>query len=261
MIGRGSHAVRAGVETWRRVHDTDGLVIGAGVAFFALLSLVPAMAALVAVYGLFADPADVAKQVADLFGSDVGPGRQWVLDQLVHLTSANSGSLRVAAVVAILVALWSASSGVRHLLVAVDAALGRPRTGLVRTRVRGLIGSLVLVVVAAVVVAVLAALPAAWPWLAWLRYPTVVLLSFVGCVGLYRSDGSNRAARRGALVAVGGWLLGSAVVGGYIAWGPGLETTYGAFSSVVAVMFWLWMSATAVVVGAHVAALGGTRVP
>ena len=76
-----------GLETWQRARDVDAFLAAAGVAFFALLSVIPAMAALVALYGLFADPNDVAKELTDLFGADVGPGRQWLLDQLHRLTA------------------------------------------------------------------------------------------------------------------------------------------------------------------------------
>src|SRR5512139_1943991 len=113
-------AVAVGLETWRRAQSVDAFLAAAGVAFFALLSIVPAMAALIALYGLFADPADVAEELTDLFGADLGPGRQWILDQLQRLAATSSTSLTLAAVVALLLAVWSASSGVRHLLDAVD---------------------------------------------------------------------------------------------------------------------------------------------
>src|SRR5690242_3380111 len=69
-------------ETWRRFRERNEVLTGAGVAFFAVLSIVPALAALVAFYGLFADPKEIADEVADLVGADAGPGRQWVVDEL-----------------------------------------------------------------------------------------------------------------------------------------------------------------------------------
>ena len=161
----------------------------AGVAFFALLSIVPALAALVAVYGLFADPTDIADEIGDLFGADAGPGRRWLLDELTRLTDTSSASLRIAAIIAILIALWSASSGVRHLLEAIDSAFGRPRAGWVRARSRGLLGVLVLVVVTAGLVALLDVASGAPGWVAWLRFPAAFVVVLLGCAALYRRGG------------------------------------------------------------------------
>lgn len=253
--GRARRAMSVGVETWTRARDVDALLAAAGVAFFALLSVIPAMAALVAVYGLFADPNDVATELTDLFGVDVGPGRQFLLDQLYRLTSASTGSLTLAAVVAVLVALWSASSGVRHLLDAVDAAFGLPRASLLRARARGLAGVFVLIVLAAVVIALLGVAPDLSPWLSWLRYPLVVAVVLIGCAALYRPGGATGLAPPGAVVATAMWVLGSLGLALYVSRGPDLEAAYGAFASVVVIMLWLWICGIALLAGAHVTAV------
>ena len=77
-------------ETWRRFRERNEVLTGAGVAFFAVLSIVPALAALVAFYGLFADPREIADEVADLVGADAGPGRQWLVDELQRLTTSSA---------------------------------------------------------------------------------------------------------------------------------------------------------------------------
>jgi membrane protein len=253
--GRARRAVSVGVETWQRARDVDALLAAAGVAFFALLSVIPAMGALIAIYGLFANPSDVANELTDLFGEDVGPGRAFLLDQLNRLTSASTGSLTVAAVIAALVALWSASSGVRHLLDAVDAAFGLPRASLVRARARGLVGVFVLIVLAAIVVALLGLAPDLPTWVAWLRYPLIVVIVLLGCAVLYRPGGATGVAPPGALVAATMWALGSIGLGVYVAVGPDLQAAYGAFASVVVVMLWLWICGIALLAGAHVTAV------
>lgn len=257
--GRARRAVSVGVETWLRARDVDALLAAAGVAYFALLSVIPAMAALIAVYGLFASPSDVSTELTDLFGADVGPGRQWVLDQLNRLAGASSGSLTLAAVVAIVVALWSASSGVRHLLEAVDAAFGRPRASFVRARARGMVGVFVLVVLTAIVVALLGLAPGLPGWVSWLRYPLVAAVVLLGCAVLYRPGGATGPAPAGALVATAMWVLGSIGLALYVGLGPDLEAAYGAFASVVVIMLWLWICGIALLAGAHVTAVLADR--
>jgi len=253
--GRLRAGARVGMEAWRRAQAVDAPLAAAGVAFFGLLSAVPTMAAVVAVYGLVADPADVARQLTDLFGPDLGPGREWILDQLERLSASSAGSLTLAAVVALLVALWSASSGVRHLLDAVDLAFGRPRVSLVRARARGLLGVLVLTVAAAVVVGLLGVAPDLSAWVGWLRYPLAAGVVLLGCAALYRPGGARGPAPVGAVVATGIWVLGSAGLTLYVRWGPDLEAAYGAFASVVVVMLWLWICGLALLAGAHVTAV------
>jgi membrane protein len=242
-------------ETWTRFTDGDAVLIGAGVAFFALLSIVPALAALVAVYGLFADPKDIADEVADLFGADAGPGRRWLLDELTRLTDVSTVSLRIAAIVAVLVALWSASSGVRHLLEAIDSAFGLPRPRWVWARARGLLGVVALVVACAILVAVLDVASGAPTWVAWLRYPAAFAVVLLGCAALYRRGGARGLAPAGAVVAAVLWAGSSIGLAVYLEWGPDLEAAYGALASVVVVMLWLWLSALALLAGAHVTAV------
>ncbi|HEY6531814.1 MAG TPA: YihY/virulence factor BrkB family protein [Acidimicrobiales bacterium] len=246
-------------ETWRRFRDRDEVLTGAGVAFFALLSIVPALAALVAVYGIFADPTDIADEIADLFGADAGPGRRWLLDELQRLTASSAASLGVAAVAAVIIALWSASSGVRHLLDAIDAAVGRPRLGWVRARTRGLLGVLAVVLVSAIVVAVMGIASGAPDWIGWLRFPVAFVIVLLGCAVLYRRAGARGATPPGAVVAAVLWAAGSIGLTAYLTWGPDLEAAYGALASVVAVMLWLWFSAMALLVGAHVTAVVDER--
>jgi membrane protein len=255
LTERARRAGSVGLEAWRRAQAVDAFLAAAGVAFFALLSLVPALGALIAVYGLFADPADVAEQVADVFGDDSGPGRAWILDQLERLTSTSSTSLTLAALVGLVVALWSASSGVRHLLDALDMAFGVPRASLVRSRIRGLAGVVVLVVGAAVLVAVLGVAPDLDARVAWVRYVLVLAMVVAGCALLYRPGGARGLAPPGAVVATAGWALGSIGMTAYVTLGPDLQDTYGAFGSVVALMLWLWICGLAVLAGAHVTAV------
>jgi membrane protein len=248
-------AVTVGLEAWQRAQAVDAYLAAAGVAFFALLSIVPAMAALVALYGLFADPADVAQELTDLFGSDLGPGRQWILDQLQRLAETSSTSLTLAAVVALLLAVWSASSGVRHLLDAVDLAFGLPRATLVRARLRGVLGMLALIVAAALVVGLLSIAPDVNGWVSWVRYPLIVAVVLFGCGRLYRPGGARGLLPAGAVVATVIWAVGSVGLGVYVARGPDLEAAYGAFASIVVVMLWLWICGIALLAGAHVTAV------
>ena len=76
-------------------------LLSAGMAFYALIALVPALVAIVSVYGLVADPTDVERQVRDLLGAAPAEVRQLVQTQLTSIV--NDAGTAVAS------GWWSAS--------------------------------------------------------------------------------------------------------------------------------------------------------
>src|SRR5829696_4375028 len=103
-------------------------LLSAGVAFYALLSLFPAIIAGVSIYGLVADPATVRDQIAQLTKLLSPETATLVGEQLVQVTSGANGALGLATVVGILTALWSASSGMKALITGVNLAYDETET-------------------------------------------------------------------------------------------------------------------------------------
>ncbi|HEX6131739.1 MAG TPA: YhjD/YihY/BrkB family envelope integrity protein, partial [Actinomycetota bacterium] len=145
----------------KRELTADHVVLSAaGVAFFAFLSLIPALAALVSLYGLFADPAEVERQVGDLLTTLPQEAQRLIADQLREIASAGRTSLNVGLAVSVALSLWTASAAVAHLIEAVNIAYeDPPRTGL-RRRGLALVLTLGGLVAAAVLVALVSALGA-----------------------------------------------------------------------------------------------------
>ena len=130
-------------------------LIGAGVAFFGLLSLAPGLAVIVSVYGLVADPDDVSRQLDRLTSRMPEAAHQLVADQVQQVVRTSPGHLGVALVIALVVALWSGSSAIKQMLVALSAVYDVTET---RTflRLRAMAAALLLGATAFVVAAVLA---------------------------------------------------------------------------------------------------------
>ena len=93
--------------------DDNVPLLAAGVAFYALISLVPAMAAVIATYGLVADPAEVADQMASLSEALPAQAGDLLVEQVERIAAASSGALGAGAALALATALWTASSGMR----------------------------------------------------------------------------------------------------------------------------------------------------
>jgi membrane protein len=111
----------AGVRSTRsalreRIRDHNLTLVAAGVAFYGFLALVPALIALVSIYGLVSSPSDVKRQVADLGSALPAEVQTFLVFQLTSIVDANQAGVSVTAFVAIAVALWSASGGMAALI-------------------------------------------------------------------------------------------------------------------------------------------------
>jgi membrane protein len=241
--------------------------LAGGVAFFALIALVPAMVALVSLFGLVADPSEVQRQVEDTLAGAPAEVRDLVQSQLEGITQASSTGLGIGLVVGVALALWSASAGVVNLIGAINRVYDEQET---RSFIplRGLailltLGAIVMIAGAFLVVTVLPAavadssMGAAARWaIAILRWPALAVGFMVGLAVLYRlaPDRQNAGWRwitPGALAATVLWLAGSALFSLYTASFASYNETYGALGAVVITMLWLQLSAFAVLAGAE----------
>jgi len=100
------------------------IAIAAGVAFYALLAIFPAIAALVAIYGLIADPSTISQHLSDLSGVLPGGATDVIGDQLQRLTSQTSSKLGFALLFGVAVSLWSANAGMKALFDALNVVYG-----------------------------------------------------------------------------------------------------------------------------------------
>lgn len=247
-------------------HDQLGLLAG-GVAFFALIAIVPALVALVSIFGLVADPAEVQAQVRESLGAAPVEVRELVQSQLEGVTSASSTGLGIGVAVGLVLALWSASSGMKNLIGAINTVYDERET---RSFVplRGLavaltLGAAAFLVVAFLTVTVLPSLladtslgtVARWA-VSILRWPALALAWMAGLAVLYRvgpdrQDAGWRWITPGAIVATVLWLLGSLAFSLYTAGFASYNETYGALGAVVITMLWLQLTAFAILIGAE----------
>jgi membrane protein len=98
------------------VKDDNVSLLAAGVAFYAMLAIFPAIIAVVTIYGMVADPAQVQSQV-DQFAKSLPAGADQLLtQQLTNVVRAGRQALSIGLVLSLLGLLWSVSSGVQGLI-------------------------------------------------------------------------------------------------------------------------------------------------
>ncbi len=236
-------------------------------AFFGLIAIVPALVALVSLFGLLAEPGEVQRQVADNLAAAPREVRQLVVDQLEGVTTASSTGLGIGLVVGVALALWSASSGMKSLLGAINTVYDEkesrsfvPLRGLALLLTLGAIAFLVgAFLVLTVVPAALedSALGDVSRWaIVVLRWPALALAWMAGLAVLYRLGPDRQDARwqwvtPGAGLATVLWLAGSALFSLYTSSFASYNETYGALGAVVITMLWLQLTAFAILLGAE----------
>ena len=256
----------------RRVKDdvaADNVsMIAGGAAFFGLLALFPALAAAVALYGLFTDPASVSAQL-DLLASVVPDAARMVLaEQLQRITSTADRSLGIGAVIALLLALWSAAKGVKSLMVALNVVYHeQERRGFFKLNGTAILLTLTMLLVVPFALTTVAVLPALVDRLPlpdlvataarWLRWPLLALVA-IGAIGVLYRFGAARTRPRpkwswpGAIVATVLWLGASALFSWYVSSFGSYNETYGSVAAIAVLMMWFWLSTYSVLLGGEI---------
>ena len=239
-------------------------LISAGVAFFAMLSLFPALAALIALLGLISDPVVVVAQLDEaraLLPPDV---YDIIKGQVVSLVSARVDTLGWAGILSLLVALWSARAGVGAMIIGLNNVYLQKNRNTAGHYFRALVLTVGLVLVGIVSMLTMVVAPVALAFIPlgagsallaeFLRYTIAIIVLFAGVGVLYRF-GPNRRPERfqwlsfGAMVAVFSWVLLSVAFSFYVTNFGNYNQIYGSIGAVIAMLIWLWISSFLVLFG------------
>jgi membrane protein len=256
---------------WRaakQVKEDSVPLLSGGVAFYALLALFPALIALVSIYGLVASPEEVATQLRSITRAMPAQARDLIITQLTALANKPDAGLGISAVISIIVALWSASSGMRWLMTALTTAYDEEETRkFVRLRGTALVLTLGAIIVGVVMIGLLVAAPSVFRVLgiestakavmSVLRWPILAGLVMAGLSILYRygpdrDDPKWRWVTPGAILATFVWFVASVGFSVYTSLFGRFDRTYGALGAVIVLMLWLFLSGFAVMLGAEV---------
>ena len=243
-------------------------IIAAGVAFYGLLAVFPGLIALVAIYGLAFDPAQVEQQVGALRGVLPPQAAEVLLGQLHELTTTDSTALGFGAIAGILLALWSASAGMRTLMEALNVAYDEDeKRGMIAFYGTALLLTLGAIFGTVIAISLVVAMPVALTFLGlgdalkWLiSIGGVVILVITVMSGLaitYRFGPSRKTPQWrwvswGAVIATLLWILGSVLFSIYVTRFGNYNETYGSVGAIVILLMWFLLSSYAVLIGAEV---------
>jgi membrane protein len=240
----------------------------AGVTFYALLSLFPALAALISIYGLFADPRTVGDQLQSLSGVVPGGGMDIISAQVHSLTDHGAGALSVGAVIGILTSLWSSNQATKGLFDALNVVYDeKEKRGFVLRTVITLAFTLASLLFVVVAIAAVIAVPivlnviglggVAATLLNLLRWPLLLVFVALLLACLYRIGPSRQRARWrwltwGSCFAAVAWVIVSLAFSWYVSSFGSYNKTYGSLGAVIGFMTWIWLSALVVLIGGDI---------
>lgn len=254
-----------------RVHGNIGdhriLALAAGMTYYSILAIFPALAALVAIYGFFSDPGSIAKHLDDISGFVPGGAIDIAREQLTRVATKGDRTLGMTFLVGLAVSLWSANAAMKSLFDTLNIVYGeQEKRGFVKLNAISL--SFTIAAIAGVLVALgaVVAVPVIlnYVWLSnfaelairWARWPALFVAVVFALACVYRFGPSREAPRWrwltwGSVVATLLWLVASALFSFYAANFGTFNETYGSLGAAIGFMTWLWISAIVILLGAE----------
>jgi membrane protein len=256
------------LRAWSEVWEANLFLVAGGVTYAVLLALFPGLAALVSLYGLLLDPSQIEKQVASMSAILPEQAQQMLSDELHTLVTSSTGALGLSAIVALLLALWSASRGMSGLITALNIAYDEhEKRGFFKLNLIAVGLTIGLTIAGIIVVALVAVLPAALQvlplgelskWLSLiLEWPLLIGFVSAGLAVMYRYAPSRdepqwKWVSPGAGVAVTLWIVASIGFTVYVAHFNSYSKTYGSLGGVIILLTWLYISSFVILFGAAI---------
>lgn len=254
-----------------RVFDNLGshniYLVAGGISFFSIFALFPAIAALIGIYGLIADPQVIIGQIRTLEQFLPPDAYGLIADQASELLVTNRQALSLGSIIAIGFALWSARAGVSAMMDGVNISYSEPNTrGFLAGYAMSFTMTLVFVLIVIAAIMAIIVLPAVLQMLrlegvaGWLvsiaRWPILILALMFGLGVLYRYGPQREAARLpwvtwGALLATILWLIGSIGFSWYVSNFANYNATYGSLGAIIGLMLWFYLGSYAILLGAE----------
>lgn len=242
-------------------------IIAAGVAFFVWLGLMPMMAALISIYGLWADPTDVERQLSLLSGILPAEVRKLIGEQM-HWIASQEKAAGWGAAIGLVLALWSGSKAMSSVITALNITYEeKEQRGYIRLTLVSLGLTFGAVLLGVISIGIVVLLPTLLKFVGLddqqrllvnlLRWPALALISLGALAvlyryGPYRNSPQWRWVTWGSGIATVLWLVASALFSYYASHWGNYNKTYGSLGAITLLLLWLYISAYVVLLGSEI---------
>jgi membrane protein len=254
--------------TYEEFNKDRVMSVAAGVTYYALLALFPAIAALVSIYGLFADPGTIQDHLNTLSGVLPSGALDIIREQVTRIASQGGGTLGFGFVFGLGLSLWSSNAGMKAIFDALNIVYGEDeKRSFIKLNLLSLsftLGAIAFILIALAGIIVLPivlnfiGLGSGTEWLVSLaRWPILLIGVIFGLSLIYRFGPSRDKAEwrwvtPGGIVAAVLWLAVSMLFSWYVANFGSYNETYGSLGAVIGFMTWIWLSTIVVLLGAEI---------
>jgi membrane protein len=255
---------------WRvyaNIGDHRILALAAGMTYYSILAIFPALAALVAIYGIFTDPGSIAKHLDDIASFVPGGAIDVAREQLTRVSSKGDRTLGLTFAVGLVISLWSANAAMKALFDTLNIVYGEnEKRGFFKLNAISLSFTVAGIVFVLSALAAVVVVPVALNYLYLsnfadlliriARWPAMFVALAVAIACVYRFGPSREAPRWhwitwGSSAATLLWLAASGLFSWYAANFGTFNQTYGSLGAVIGFMTWLWISAIVILLGAE----------
>ncbi|MCC9136975.1 YihY/virulence factor BrkB family protein [Pontibacter silvestris] len=259
-------------EVMLRVKDqlsTDNInIVAAGVAFYFFLALFPTIAAIISIYGLLTEPAQVEQQMEQLTAFLPQEAHQLLTDRLRSVAQKSSTTLGWGVLLSILLSLWSANSGTKSLFEGINIAYDeRNDRSFFKLNALTLLFTLGGIIIGSISMALVVAFPAIIDKLGlpggvttvlqlgrWLLLIAIIMLALavIYKVAPNRDNPKFKWVSWGSAVATILWVIGSLLFSWYVNNFGNYGETYGPVASVIILMLWFNLTSFIILLGAEI---------
>lgn len=252
---------------YREIGEDRVMLTSAGVTFYLLLALFPALAAFVSLYGVVSDPETIAEHISFLGSVLPSGGVELIESQLEALVRQDVNALSIGFFGGLVIALWSANSGMKSIFDAMNVVYEETeKRGFIKYNFMSLtltLGALVVGILSVSLIAVAPALLAALrlesmvgTLIRYLRWPLMFLAVTFALSIVYRWAPSRESAKWrwitwGSALAAVVWLATSIGFSWYLENFANYQATYGSLGAVIGFMVWIWISSIILLIGAE----------
>jgi membrane protein len=254
------------MHTFANVGKHDTSLLSAGVAFYAMFALFPALAAATWIFGLVANPATIHDQLNNLRG--VLPQEAWqIIDTQLNTLTSKSASFSLAGIFGLLIAIYSARTAASSMMGALNVVYGaEDDRGFVKTNAIAILFTVLAIVILLLAVGVLVVLPILFNFVGinsfaaeiirYARWPVLAVVMILALAVVFRYGPHRERARWkwltwGSATATVIWLIASLGFSWYVAAFNSYDKTYGSIGAVVVLLFWFWITAFSGLLGAE----------
>jgi membrane protein len=253
--------------TYERIGEDRLLAVAAGVVFYGLLALFPAITAMVSFYGLFTKASTINEHLSAVAGLLPEGGVSIVRDQIDRLAAKGDAKLGFGFAIGLGVALWSANSGMKAILDALNVVYEeKEKRGFIKLTLISFCFTLAAIAAVLLALGAVVIMPIALNYLGLhamtefllraLRWPVLLAMIILGLGVLYRFGPSRREPRWqwisvGSVTAAVAWAIASALLSWYLTRFASYDATYGSLGAGIGLMTWMWISSIVILFGAE----------